>query len=330
MPVASLSDYARRVTVTIALVALALFLWKIAPVLMLAFAGIVFAGAVRAASQPLHRYLRLPQEWAVAIVFALFLLLVLGGGYLFGKEIAAQTTELWEAIKTAAEKAQARLGESPLGSWLVENLRSGTDEQAMAKVFRGTVTVFGALADVVLVLFLALYFAVEPKVYRNGLLLLLPPSARERVGDALDAAGTALRRWLMGQLGAMATVGFLTGLGLWIVGVPMAIPLGILTAILDFVPLIGPLIAAVPGLLIAFSQGPELAVYAALVYFGAQFIEGHLVIPIAQRWAVSLPPVLGLLSIVAFGLLFGLIGVLFAMPLAVVASVLVQRLWVRK
>ena len=126
----------------------------------------------------------------------------------------------------------------------------------------------------------------------------------------------------------MATVGVLTALGLWLVGVPMAIPLGILSGILDFVPIVGPLVAAIPGILIAFSQGPQVAVYAALVYFAVQFLEGHLVIPLAQKWAVSLPPVLGLLSIVAFGLVFGFIGVLFAMPLTVVAVVLVKRLWV--
>jgi predicted PurR-regulated permease PerM len=264
----------------------------------------------------------------VAIVFALFLLVVIGGGYLFGRQIALQASELWDAIKAAAQQAQARLDGSALGAWIVENFSAASDPQAMSKVFKGTITAFGAAGDAILVLFLALYFAVEPRMYRDGFLLLLPRGARSRVGDALDASGVALRRWLLGQMGAMATVGLLTGLGLWAVGVPMAIPLGILTAILDFVPLIGPLVAALPGLLIAFSQGPELALYAALVYIGAQFIEGHLVIPLAQKWAVKLPPVLGLLAIVAFGLVFGLIGVLFAMPLAVVAVVLVERLWV--
>ena len=332
MPVASTSlpEYARRVAVTIALVALALFLWKIAPVLMLAFAGIVFAGAVRAASTPLTRYARLPETWAVAIVFALFLLLVMGGGYAFGKTIATQAAELWEAIKAAATKLQELMGSTPLGTWILENMQGGADPEAMGKVFKGTVTVFGGAADVILVLFLALYFAVDPKMYRNGFLLLLPQGARERVGGALDASGVALRRWLLGQLGAMAIVGLLTGIGLWAVGVPLAIPLAILTAILDFVPLIGPLIAAIPGLLIAFSQGPEVAMYAALVYLGAQFLEGHLVMPIAQKWAVKLPPVLGLLAIVAFGIVFGFIGVLFAMPLTVVALVLVDRLWVKR
>jgi predicted PurR-regulated permease PerM len=216
----------------------------------------------------------------------------------------------------------------PIGAWALENMRGAADPEAMGKVFKGTVTVFGGIADVILVLFLSLYFAVDPKLYRNGVLLLLPDSVRPRVGNALDAAGDALRKWLVGQLGAMAVVGLLTGIGLWMIGVPMAIPLGILSGILDFVPLIGPLIAAIPGILIAFSQGGDVAVYAALVYFGVQFFEGHVVIPLAQKWSVSLPPVLGLLAIVACGLVFGLIGVLFAMPLTVVAVVLVKRLWV--
>ena len=326
-PAASLAEYSQRVVVTIAILVLALFLWKIAPVLMLAFAGIVFAGAVRAASAPLSRRLRIGDTWAVAIVFAVFLLAVLLGSYLFGKQIAAQATDLWDAIKAAASKAEAKMQEFPIGAWLLENMRGASDPEAMGKVFKGTVTVFGSIADVILVLFLSLYFAVDPKLYRNGVLLLLPEGVRPRVGDALDASGEALRKWLLGQLGAMAVVGVLTALGLWLVGVPMAIPLGILSGILDFVPIVGPLVAAIPGILIAFSQGPQVAVYAALVYFAVQFVEGHLVIPLAQKWAVSLPPVLGLLSIVAFGLVFGFIGVLFAMPLTVVAVVLVKRLW---
>jgi predicted PurR-regulated permease PerM len=166
-------------------------------------------------------------------------------------------------------------------------------------------------------------------MYRNGFLLLLPEGARDRVGKALDASGRALRMWLRGQVLSMAAVGVLTALGLWAVGVPMAIPLGILAGILDFVPFIGPLAAAIPGILVAFSQGPQVALYAALVYLAVQFVEGNVIMPMAQQWAVNLPPVLGLLAIVAFGVVFGFLGVLFAVPLAVVVHVLVQRLWVQ-
>lgn len=330
MSVATLPDFARRVTVVIALVALALFLWKIAPVLMLGFAGVVLAVGVRAAAEPLARRLRLSDTWAVGIVFALFVAFIVLGGYLFGKQIAAQTTELWDAIRQAGEKVQEKMGESPIGNWIVQNVQGGGgDTDAMAKVFKGTVTVFGGFADLILVLFLALYFAVDPATYRNGFLLLLPAAARERVGNALDASGRALRMWLMGQMLSMAAVGVLTAVGLWAAGVPMAIPLGVLAGLLDFVPFIGPLAAAIPGILVAFSQGPQVALYAALVYLAVQFAEGNVIMPMAQKWAVNLPPVLGLLAIVAFGLVFGFMGVLFAVPLAVVVHVLVQRLWVQ-
>jgi predicted PurR-regulated permease PerM len=114
------------------------------------------------------------------------------------------------------------------------------------------------------------------------------------------------------------------------VGVPLALPLGILSGLLDFVPFIGPLLAAIPGILIAFSESPQVALYAALVYLTVQFVEGNLVLPLAEKWAVSLPPALTLLGIVAFGLVFGLLGVLFAMPLTVVTVVMVNKLYVDK
>jgi predicted PurR-regulated permease PerM len=325
----TLVDYSKRVAVTLALVILALLLWKVAPVIMLGFAGVVIAMVVRAAADPLARRLRLKQSWSVALVFALFLLLIAGLVVFFGAQISTQATELWDAIRGAVEKGEDKIGNTPIGSWVLDNMQTATDPESVAKVMRGTATVFGGLADLVLVLFLALYFAVDPRSYRHGFLLLLPAAAREKVGNALDASGRALRNWLMGQLVSMLLVGVLTAIGLWIAGVPLAIPLGVLSAILDFVPFVGPLLAAIPGILVAFAQGPEVAAYAALVYFGVQFVEGNVIMPVVQKWAVHLPPVLGLLSIVAFGLVFGVMGVLFAVPLTVVAVVLVQKLWIQ-
>ena len=331
MPASALTlvDYSKRVAITLGLVILALLLWKMAPVIMLGFAGVVIAMVVRSVADPLAQRLHVNQTWSVAIVFALFIVLLFALAYFFGKQITTQATELWDAIRAAVEKAREKLDATPIGSWLVSNAEGAADTESMTKVLRGTATVFGGLADVVLVLFLALYFAIDPRSYRHGFLLLLPAAAREKVGKALDASGQALRNWLKGQLVSMLIVGVLTALGLWAACVPLAIPLGILSALLDFVPFVGPLIAAVPGLLVAFAQGPEVAAYAALVYFGVQFVEGNVVMPVVQKWAVHLPPVLGLLSIVAFGLVFGVMGVLFAVPLTVVAVVLVQRLWIQ-
>jgi predicted PurR-regulated permease PerM len=321
-------SFTRKVLLVAGVFVLAVFLWKIAPVLMLAFAGVVLATAIRAAVGPLKRWLRLPDLVAVSIVTIVALGVIIGGSVLFGQRIAEEASALVIALTEAWEKFKEFVSKVPIGEAAIDNLENGTDSQAMAKIAKGTVTVFGALADVVLVLFLAAYFAADPRSYRRGILHLLPQAVRERAGKALDASGVALRKWLVGQMAAMVAVGILTFIGLWALGVPLALPLAIISMLLDFVPVIGPFVAAIPGVLIAFSHSPELGLYAALVYLGVQFVEGNIIMPLAQKWAVSVPPALSLLGIVGFGLLFGLIGVLFAMPLLVVTMVLVQKLYI--
>ncbi len=324
------TPYVRHVLVAIGLVVLALLLWKLAPVIVLFFAGVVMATAIRAGASPLVRWFRLKESWAVGIVALLAVAVVLGGGYFFGQRVAEETHAMVVAIKDATAKVEEYVSRSPMGATAIEGMKGAADSDTMAKLAKGTFTVFGALADVILIFFLAVYLAADPLPYRNGFLLLLPVAARERVGAALDASGTALRKWLTGQMAAMAMVGVVTALGLWAVGVPMALALGILSGILDFVPVVGPFVAAIPGILIAFTVSPQVALYAALVYITVQFIEGHFVIPVVQSWAVSLPPALSLLGIVGFGILFGPMGVLFAMPLLVVAVTLIDKLYVQK
>lgn len=325
-----LHTFTRHALIVFALVVLGFFLWKIGPALLLAFAGMVIAAAVCAGADPLAKRFGIPRPVAVAIVFFTALAIIVGGGYFFGREITQQTDALWNALTDATDKIRERLKEWAPGSWLLDYATGGEDPEAMAKTLKGTVGLFGAVADTVLIVFLALYFAVDPQGYKRGFLHLVPKNWRERTDRALVAAGSALKKWLTGQAIAMLSVGILTSLGLWMAGVPLAIPLGILSGLLDFVPFIGPLVAAVPGLLVAFSQGEDVALYALVVYLAVQFVEGNIILPLAQKWAVSLPPVISLLGIVAFGLVFGPMGVLFAMPLTVVLVVLVQKLYVER
>lgn len=324
----SAREMGRHVLVAIGLVALALVAWMIAPVLMLAFAALVLAAMVRAAADPLSRRTSLSSHASVALVVLVIVAALAAGAYFFGREVAAQADALWKALLAAYARAQEFLARSALGRTVVENVQGGPGPEAMAHVAKGTVTVFSAIADVGLALFLALYIALDPQTYRRGLLRLLPSAARPRVDRAIDAAAVDLRKWLLGQLGAMVTVGVAIGAGLLLVGAPLAVPLGVLSALLEFVPVVGPITATVIGVLIAFAQGPQVALYAAGVYVVVLFLEGNVIIPIAQKWAVALPPALGLIGIAIFGILFGVVGVLFAMPLMVVVVRLVEVLYV--
>ena len=324
----TLRSYAPYVVVTLALLALALLLIKLALVLLLAFAGVVFAAVIRTAATPLIRRMHVPSSLAVGGVALVLALLLIGGLWLFGRQLMTQTAELWYAMQVAVDKVREHIGDSPILQSMVDQFHGATNPETMGKVAKGTLTAFGAIVDIALVVFLAVYLALDPHAYRDGLVRLFPVPARPKLAAALDDAGSALRRWLMGQLFAMVCVGTLTAIGLHFAGVPLAIPLGILLGVMDFVPVVGPFIAAIPGVLIAFAQSPQLALYATLVYVAMQFIEGHFILPLAQRWAVSIPPALTLVGIVAAGLLFGPMGVLLAMPLIVVTITLIEKLYV--
>jgi predicted PurR-regulated permease PerM len=220
---------------------------------------------------------------------------------------------------------QFQFGRYALDSLSGTFIGAGAAGGALARLATGT---FGAVADAVIVLVVGLYFAAEPKLYRRGLIKLTPPSARHRIGAALDAVVAALKRWLLGQGVAMLAIGLMTGIGLWALGIPMALGLAILAGVLEFVPYIGPFLAAVPAVLIAFALSPLDALYVLLLYWGIQQVENWALVPLIQKWSVELPPALAILSLVIFGVLFGVPGIIVAAPLMIVVMILVQKLYI--
>lgn len=147
--------------------------------------------------------------------------------------------------------------------------------------------------------------------------------------EALDTCGRALRLWLLGTLADMVVTGSLTLLGAYLIGLPSPAALGLLAGVAAFVPIIGPIAAMVPGLLVAVQLGPDMVLWTLLMYLVVQQIEGNLIYPFIQRRAVDLPPVLALIGVMAFGALFGWPGVMFATPLLVVIYTLTKVLYLR-
>jgi predicted PurR-regulated permease PerM len=128
---------------------------------------------------------------------------------------------------------------------------------------------------------------------------------------------------------SMLVVGVLTGLGLWLIGVPSALALGLLAGVLEFIPLAGPVLAAIPALLLALTVGVDTALWAGGLMLLIQQIEGNLIQPLVQRYAVQLPPALFLFALIGFAAMFGAIGIVLAAPLTVVVYVLNKRLYVQ-
>lgn len=293
-------------------------------VLLLAFAGVLLAVLFRTPADWLSARTGLPEGVSLALVTLLILVALAGVGWFTVPSLIEQAGQF-------AERATQAVG--TLDGWLqglgVSLERVLPSVQTVVGRLPGIVTTtFGVLGSLFVVLVVGIYMAAHPAMYADGLVRLFPIGRRPRVRALLGELGHTLRRWLAGQLLAMAGVGALTFGGLLLLDVPLAFGLGVLAALLEFVPYIGPIAAAVPALLVALTQDPTTALYVALLYFAIQQAEGYLITPLVQQRAVYLPPVLIILAQILMGVLFGLLGIVLATPLAAVALVLVQRVYV--
>jgi predicted PurR-regulated permease PerM len=183
-------------------------------------------------------------------------------------------------------------------------------------------------AGVLLVIFLAIYVAVEPRTYHDGLMHLFPHEARPRAGEVLTAIATVLRRWLVTQLIAMLVIGTVTTVVLLLLDVPAAFPLGVMAGLLEFIPTIGPILSAVPAIAMGFVDSPEKALYVTIAYWGIQFLENQLLIPLLMREGVDIPPALTIIAQAVMALVFGFLGLLVAVPMLAAGMVAVKMLYV--
>lgn len=187
---------------------------------------------------------------------------------------------------------------------------------------------FAVGAGLVLVIFLALYIAIDPGVYQRGLLLLLPLSRRPRIEYLLGELGTTLRTWFATQLIAMIVIGAVTTTALALIGVRAAIPLGVIAGLFEFVPNVGPVLSAIPAVLMGFVDSPQTALTVAAVYWAIQFLENNLLIPYLMREQLDLPPALTLVTQVLMAYVFGFLGLFVAIPMLATAVVTVRVLWI--
>ena len=321
--------FVRRTMIVLVLAAVAILLWHLRSLLLMLFGAVVVATVFRALAD---RIVKLT-GWRDGLALALAIGLTLGGlgGLiaLFGQQIGLQLDTLRETLPAAWRSFEERVGDIGLGDQLrqiVEGVRKSSG--SFASLSSAILSVGNAFAEVLVVLFGGIFLALQPRFYRTGAIKLVPPRQRSVVAEAMDESEGALRLWLKGQLIAMVAVGTMTGLAMWALGLPSALVLGLLAGLLEFVPFIGPIVASVPAILLALAISPDLALAVALAYFAIQQFEGYLLTPLVQQYAVELPSVVLLFSLVGLGMLFGTLGVILAAPLTVVIYVLVKRLYV--
>ena len=304
-------------------------LWYLFDVLLLIFGSILLAVVLRAPADWLAAKTRLSPPWALGMVLVLITGTLVAAGWLLG----AAVREQWQAIAEQAPQMLERIQERvDTYGWArdrvdTEAILDGEQGSFLGRGLRVVSATFGAVANVGLVLFMAVLFAAQPQLYVRGTLRLVPKHKRDRAAEVMRRVGETLRRWFLGQLCLMVFVGVASAIGLSFIGLKSPLALGLLAGLLTFVPFLGPLIAAIVAILVSLADGILTAAWVALLYIAIQIVEGMLE-PIVQQRAVYLPPVLLLVSQLALGVLVGFVGIILATPLAAALMVIVQMLYV--
>lgn len=319
-----------------------LVLWKASDAILLMFAGILFAAFLDAITGLLGRALPWSRGVRLAIVCTVLAVTLIAALSWGGTAIAMQGNELAATLREQINHVLAWLnqrgisvgdltGQSPQAH-AVPTLRSILPDvgELFGPAWTAIATVIGVLGDVLVIVFLGLFLAAQPAVYRDAILLLIPPPQRARTREVLDESGETLRHWLLGQSLTMSLIALFVWLGLTLVGVEPAILLGLQAGLLAFVPTLGPLLAGIAIMLASLAFGLWGVIGALGVYLAVQALESYLLTPIIQKKAISVPPAFLFASQIMLGLLFGVYGLAMATPLAAIARVFILRLYVER
>jgi len=349
--------------VTSYLLALALA-WTAREIVLTAFLGVLFGLAVGAGADALAR-LRIPRGLGAPLVVVAFLGALYGVGAALAPTVHTQVVELRTRVPEAVDRIEAwvnarpgvaglflgghEVAASPTGAPTPTNARreqgaAPAGAAGTAPTFRERITeqlsgtarylfpflssTLTVAAGLFLILVLAVYVGADPALYHIGLMHLFPHGSRGRAGVVLTRVATVLRKWLVTQLIAMLVIGVVSTLTLLALGVKAAVALGVIAGLLEFVPTVGPILAAVPAIAMGFLDSPEKAVTVGLAYLVIQQLEGHVLIPMLMKEGMDLPPALTIVAQAVMALLFGFLGLMVAVPLLAVVIVPIKLLYV--
>lgn len=322
------------VTTASALLLLFYGLWLTRVALLIVFAGLLLALALSSICTFLESRTHLRRRWSLPFLLLTLVGLLVIGVWVRGTAIENEIDRLQTSLPQAGSALVAQVRAQAWGQWL---LAHGFGENNVPRVMEllpkltGVVgRTLGFVGGLGIILFLGIVIAAEPGTYLRGFRQLFPFSAQPYADEVLARIASAMRIWLIARVASMCAVGFLVFVGLWILRVPMAGTLGVLAALLTFIPNIGPVLSAIPPILLAFTISPQRAIFVILLFWAVHLIEGLLITPLAERTMVRLPPGLTLSVQLILGFLAGALGIALAAPITIVGIVLVRTVYKEK
>ncbi len=321
------ADVARIFVMAVAFLFLWRFFWLVHSAVFIVMLAVLIAIVLHEPARKLTRWI--PFVVALPLVVLLFVGGLAGLIVSMIPELAAQmrllATELPETLEGAQRWFAEQSGQGP-DSELSRNLTQQLTDfigRFVPLAFNLITTVLGSFAIIVL----AVFFAAQPAVYRDGFLRLVAPESRDQWARVYDEVGRNLRIWTIGKALTMLAVGVCTYVGLTLFGIPGALALAAFAALLEFIPNFGPTIAAIPAIIAAFAISPATALYVAIFYFILQQIQSAITVPLVERRAVNIPPALLMIWQLMLAIGFGILALFVATPLLAVFVVAVRILY---
>jgi predicted PurR-regulated permease PerM len=316
------------------------FAWAAGPVLVLMFVAVILAAGLQPIISWLRGHLPIGRGVAILLVYGVFLLSVIAIVIVILPSAIAQFQTTLQSLPPLFESARQWAGDLRPAA-LARSMTALID--AAARVFRPAaivpegeefvdvgVTVAAAIVSLITVLTVVYFWLTEHARLQRYVLAFVPQHRRTRARDVWNQAETRLGMWVRGQLILMAVTGVAIALAYGLLGVPAALLLGVIAALAAAVPIVGPLLGAIPALIIAATVSPELALVVAGVTLVLQFVQGNVLVPIVMRNTVGISPFLVILSVLVGATVGGFVGALFAVPIAATAEILLEGLQARE
>lgn len=343
----SLASVAKATIVVIGLIALSRFVAEIGTILIVFFISILFASALTPTVDLLEKKYKMPRPLSVIIMF-LALLFILG--FFISQMIPLVVVQLFELAKTISsllteigdgslnlpfgnkiEPVLTSLADQINKEMMIQELKQAvesfaTELQGFANnTFAVIKTVFDGVLNFIVVLVLTFFLVINEKAVNGFFISLFPSKHGEYIAEKIDAIQEKVGYWLRGQMVLMLVMFALSLTGLLILGIDNALTLAMMTGIAELIPVVGPVGAGIPAILIGFNESPWLAVWVLGLIILLQQIEGHILVPLVMRRAVGLNPIIIILAMLIGLETLGIVGMIMAVPVATTLSIFVNE-----
>lgn len=310
------------------------FVYLILDIILMLFAAIIISAAVEPVANYLQRY-QLPRTLSVILVYAALLLVLAGTVTLLVDPLTEQITQLAIATPQLIERALAAVAFIPQFNHeaVAASLQQGLFQvgQNLANigvnVVAQTRSIFSGIFTILFVFILAFYLVVEKDALKKFARLITPRGHLPYVEQSIERAQRSIGRWVLAQLALAVLVGTFVGVGLWVIGIKYALVLGLISGIMEIIPVIGPIVAAIPGVIVGASQSWVYALIALAFYIATQQLENHFLLPTIMRRAIGLNPLVTIIAILLGARLYGTAGVILSVPAATILSIFLSDLF---